>query len=147
MIIRVCEENLQSAAEIHAESWRASHASFCSVEFVMRHTVAHQRAYLEEEMQAGKRLYMLIKEMPVGIVSIQDSLIENLYVLPAEQRKGYGTELLLFALEQCRNVPRLWVLDNNAEAQKLYRRFGFRMTGKANQLAPGLSELEMAKEI
>ncbi len=77
---------------IHAESWRDSHSTFCSEAFVRQHTAARQRQYLEQEMQDGKLLYMLVKEIPVGIVSIKGNLIENLYVLPGAQRKGYGSE-------------------------------------------------------
>lgn len=143
MIVRVNEENLMLAAQIHAESWRDSHSTFCSEEFVKQHTAAHQKLYLEKEMQEGKQLYMLIKEIPVGIVSIKESLIENLYVLPTEQHKGYGTELLLFAMEKCSGPPCLWVLDNNEKAQSLYRKYGFRVTGKKNPLSEQLSELEM----
>lgn len=95
-----------------------------------QHTIDHQKVYLEKEMQNGKQLYMLVKEIPVGIVSIKDSLIENLYVLPTAQHKGYGTRLLLFAIRKCKEKPHLWVLDNNEKAQSLYRKYGFRVTRK-----------------
>lgn len=143
MIVRVNEENLTSAAKIHAESWQDSHSAFCSEAFIKQHTAAHQKVYLEKEMRDGKQLYMLIKEFPVGIVSIKGNLIENLYVLPAEQHKGYGTELLLFAVKKCNEKPCLWVLDNNEKAQSLYRKYGFHMTGKRHPLSDQLSELEM----
>ncbi len=143
MIVRVNEENLLSAAQIHAESWQDSHRAFCSEEFVKQHTAAHQKSFLEQELREGKQLYMLVKEIPVGIVSVQDRMIEHLYVLPSQQNKGYGTQLLLFAMEKCNGRPCLWVLDNNKRAQALYARYGFHMTGKANAITPQLSELEM----
>ena len=143
MIVRVNKENLLSAAKIHAKSWQDSHRAFCNEAFIKQHTAAHQRSYLVKEIQDGKQLYMLIKELPVGIISIKDDLIENLYVLPTEQRKGYGTELLLFAIKKCKGKPRLWVLDNNKNAQALYRKHGFHMTGKTHPLSEQLSELEM----
>ena len=143
MMVRVNEENLLSAAEVHAESWQDSHMAFCSESFVRQHTAARQKTYLEQEIRDGKQLYMLVKAAPVGIVSIKGSLIENLYVLPAEQRKGYGSELLLFATKQCKGKPRLWVLDRNEKAQAFYRKHGFHMTGKKHPLSEQLSELEM----
>ena len=146
MIVQVNAENIRSAAEIHAESWRASHAAFCSAEFVQQHTVQRQKAYLEKELQSGKWLYMLIREIPVGIVSVKDSLIENLSVLPNQQRRGCGTELLLFAIKQCAGRPHLWVLSNNEKAQSLYGKHGFRMTGNIHPLSAGLAEWEMALE-
>ena len=44
---------------------------------------------------------MLVEEMPIGIVSVTDSLIEDLYILPDKQNMGYGTKLLQFAVSQC----------------------------------------------
>lgn len=143
MIVKVCEENLPSAAEIHSRAWQESHASFCSEEFIKLHSVAHQEAYLRQEIRDGKQLYMLIREIPVGIVSVRDSLIENLYVLPEQQNRGCGTELLLFAIARCGGNPRLWILDNNVRAQALYERHGFRLTGNKSPITEQLYELEM----
>ena len=115
MIIKVNKENLQIAAEINAESWQNSHSTLYSESFIKRHNTARQKVYLKNSMKDGKRLYMLVKEIPVGIVSIKDNLIEDLYILPTEQHKGYGTDLLLFAIEECRGtlsddrVPQLLV--------------------------------------
>ena len=144
MIVKVNDENLQTAAEIHAESWQNSYRMLYSESFVKRHTATRQKAYLEKAIQSGKQLYMLVKESPVGIISIKDGLIEDLYVLPAEQHKGYGTELLLFAIKKCNGNPYLWVLDNNEKALSLYRKCGFHMTGKKHSFSDLLTELEMA---
>ena len=143
MIVSVTEENLLSAARIQAESWQESHRSFCSEAFVKAHTPQGQKALFQQEMQGGMALYMLVKEYPVGVVSVKEDLIENLYVLPAEQNKGCGTELLLFAMAQCRGTPRLWILDNNDRARQFYQKHGFRLTGNAHSLSEQLSELEM----
>jgi len=86
--VEVTEQNIADAGRIHSESWKESHRGFCSVEFVDKHTSVAQAEYLRREMNAGKRVYMLIDEYPVGIVSVHGSLIENLYVLPSEQREG-----------------------------------------------------------
>lgn len=146
MIVTVNEASLAVAARIHALSWQGSHRAFCSEEFVRRHTVEHQQACLRAEMQAGKRVYLLVRHAPVGVVSVGDSLIENLYVLPAEQNKGCGTELLRFAVSQCAGLPRLYVLDNNLRAQALYVRYGFRLSGRSNPITETLSELEMVRQ-
>ena len=143
MIVSVTEENLLSAAQIQAESWQESHRSFCSDAFVKSHTPQRQKALFQQEMRGGMTLYMLVKEYSVGVVSVKEDLIENLYILPAEQNKGYGTELLQFAMAQCRGTPRLWILDNNHRALAFYRRHGFRLTGKRSPLSEQLSELEM----
>ena len=146
-IIEVTEDDLPRAGRIHSESWKESHRSFCTAEFVERHSVEAQTEYLRREMAAGKRVWMLIDESPVGIVSVQGSLIENLYILPEFQGKGYGTILLHFAMAQCEDRPTLWILDNNEGAYRLYARNGFRKTGRTEKLTDRLYELEMEYEV
>jgi len=143
MIVEVNADNIASAAKIHSESWKESHKSFCGIGFIEQHTVDHQVKYLRSEMEAGKKIYMLVETKPLGIVSIHGDLIENLYILPDEQRNGYGTKLLLFAMRQCSGTPVLWILENNREAYSLYFKHGFRKTGKKNRLSESLSEIEM----
>lgn len=81
----------------------------------------------------------------VGIVSVKNSPIEILYILPEEQRKGYGTELLLFAVEQCKGAPALWILDHNEKAYRFYVKNGFALSGKRKETAPGTFEMEMLR--
>lgn len=90
---------------------------------------------------------MLVDRAPVGIVSLKENLIENLYILPREQGKGYGTELLLFAIGRCPGEPTLWILDNNEKAFRFYTKHGFEKTGKVNDITGSLSELEMKKRL
>lgn len=143
MIVKVDENNIYDAAVIHSESWKDSHKGFCNTEFIEQHTVEHQKQYLEQEIHSGKDLYMLVEDTPVGIVSIQGSLIENLYIRPNEQRKGYGTTLLKYAINKCIGEPTLWILENNQRAYNLYTKYGFCKTGKMKKLSESLSELEM----
>ena len=142
--VEVTEQNIADAGRIHSESWIESHGYFCSAEFVQKHTPAAQEEYLRREMKAGKSIYMLIDEYPVGIVSVHGSLIENLYVLPSEQRKGYGSQLLDYAIRHCSGTPCLWILNNNEGAYRLYSKNGFKKTGNSKQLKDHLYEMELA---
>ena len=144
-IVPVTEQMLPLAGRIHSESWQESHRSFCTEEFLQRHSAGAQTEYLRREVAQGKRLYLLLAPEPVGIVTVWGSLIENLYILPRYQRQGYGTRLLLFAIAQCDGEPVLWILDNNEGARRLYHRYGFRETGKRNALNERLSEIEMKR--
>lgn len=114
------------------------------MEFVEKHTPAAQTDFLRREMNAGKHVYMLIDEYPVGIVSVHGSMIENLYVLPSEQRKGYGTQLLHYAIRHCEGSPCLWILNNNVGAYRLYSKNGFKVTGNRKQLNDTLYEMELS---
>ena len=141
----VTESNIHKAAYIHAESWKDSHKSFVSAEGLAKRTVERQTEYLRGQIADGKKVYMLTDDIPVGIVSIKDNLIENLYVLPERYRKGYGTKLLNFAIENCDGAPILTVLNNNS-AIEMYRKFGFKETGRITPLNEKLWEIEMKLE-
>lgn len=147
MIITVNEDNILKAAEIHSISWKKSHESMCTKEFIEQHSIQNQKIYLCDQINLGKSLYILIEEIPVGIVSVYENLIENLYILPNEQHKGYGTQLLNFAIQQCKGIPTLWILDNNYIAYSLYSKYGFRKTGVYHKLSDTLSEIEMKRTI
>lgn len=141
-IIAVNQSNLMDAAQVHAASWRESHREICSPEFVAAHTDQRQAAYLQGELEQGKRLFLLIDDGPVGVVSVLEDRIENLYVHPDRWNKGYGTALLRFAEEQCK-TPRLWVLNTNKQARRFYERRGYVLTGREKVLSQTLKELEM----
>ena len=144
-ITEVDEANIADAGRIHSESWKESHSSFCSAEFVEKHTPSVQAEYLLREMNTGKIIYILIDNYPVGIVSVYGNLIENLYVLPSEQRKGYGSQLLDYAIRHCSGTPCLWILNNNEGAYRLYSMYGFQETGRRKQLNDQLYEIEMER--
>lgn len=145
IITPVTENNIHQAAHIHAESWKESHKSFVSAEAIAKRTVERQTEYLRQQIKDGKKVYMLTDDIPVGIVSIKDSLIENLYVLPERFRKGYGSKLLNFAISKCTDDPMLTVLNNNS-AIEMYRKFGFKETGVLIPLNENLWEIEMKLE-
>lgn len=139
----ITKKNLDTAAEIHAISWRESHKAFCSEEFVKAHTTERQMQYIEQEIERGKQFYMLVDAKAKGIVSVDHNVIENLYVLPSEQRKGYGTKLLHYAEQKCHGTPTLWILSNNDVAKHLYIKHGYSFTGNMKPLKNELQELEM----
>ncbi len=144
MIVTVDQSNLSEAAVIHSVSWQESHRAFCSPEFIALHTPQHQEEYLRQKMDQGSKVFMLIEDKPIGVVSVTGSLIEDLYILPDYQHQGFGTRLLRFAMEQCDGVPTLWILENNKGAEKLYRREGFRETGRRNAITDVLDEIEFS---
>ena len=142
MIVAVNKTNLFQAAIIHSVSWKESHSSFCAPDFVEMHTPERQQGYIQNKMNCGSKFYMLIEDEPIGIVSVKDDLIEDLYILPQKQRMGCGTKLLQFAIEQCIDNPTLWILENNSNAKRLYHKMGFQETGRKNAITDGLDEIE-----
>ena len=147
MIIAVDNKNISEAAYVHSISWQESHRSFCSPDFIEMHSPQRQEEYLLHKIADGSRLYMLVEERPVGIVSVTGNVIEDLYILPDQQNRGYGTKLLRYAIGQCTDVPTLWLLENNKDAERLYRRIGFTPTGRRNSITSELDEIEFAFEL
>lgn len=143
MVMQSDRIGMMHAAIVHSESWKASHRNVCSAEFLATHTPERQRDYLESQIEKGAQLYMLFNEKPVGIVTICGNLIENLYVLPSEQNKGFGTQLLAFAIEKCAGSPTLWVLSTNDRAKRFYERHGFQSTGNVVHHTDCLYEKEL----
>ena len=131
------------AGRVHAEAWQESHRSFCSEAFVALHTAQRQAQYLSDKLAHGAQLYLLkLDGRAVGVVSVTGSLIEDLYILPDCQNRGLGTALLRYAVRRCEGKPTRWILDNNAGAERLYRREGFVPTGRRNNITDGLDEVE-----
>ena len=137
------EAELRQAAAVHSVSWQESHRSFCPPDFVAAHTPERQYRYLAEKAASGSRIFLLLREEnPVGVVTVTDSVIADLYVLPEERDQGYGTRLLRYAMGQCEGSPTLWILENNTGAERLYRRNGFRPTGRILEHPGGFGERE-----
>lgn len=145
MIISVDKTNLLQAATIHSISWKEAHRTFCAPDFIEARTPERQWDYLGSKMDSGTKVYMLVEEKPIGIVSVTNSLIEDFYVLPEMQNMGYGTKLLQYAIDQCTDTPTLWILENNTNAERLYRRMGFMRTGRRNSITSGLDEVELTR--
>ena len=143
-ITPACTGDLETAGQIHAEAWRDSHRAFCTPEFVALHTPERQSRYLADKVARGSRLYLLRADgEAVGVVTVTESLIEDLYILPGWQNRGLGTALLRYAVGQCDGAPTLWILENNAGAERLYRREGFAPTGRRKAITDKLDEVEL----
>ena len=127
MIVEVNETNIIDAAKIYMESWKESHKDICSSEFIEKHDFKYMIDFLKEKIDIGYDIFIdYINEKPVGIVGINltDEEICLLYIFPNEQGKGFGTELLEFAVKRCKN-PYITVLDTNKKAIAFYLKKGF----------------------
>jgi GNAT superfamily N-acetyltransferase len=59
-----------------------------------------------------------------GIIAFRDGWIDQLYVLPAAQRRGIGTGLLDVAKSKFARLQ-LWTFQRNAQARRFYEARGF----------------------
>ena len=98
-------------------------------------------ALLDEEVKA----YFVGTAMPVaevwvaevddavsGVLVLNGSWIEQLYVDPDWTNQGLGTALIERAKVECPEVLDLWTFKSNRRAQRFYERHGFRAVGGTN---------------
>ena len=67
----------------------------------------------------------------VGMMALDGEWVEQLYVSPEHQRRGYGRRLLEQAMAD-RGRLTLWTFESNVEAQRFYEAHGFVRLGVAS---------------
>lgn len=135
-ILLVDQDTFQTALSVYTDSWRASHKNICTQQFLKDRDY---EGYLRKKLG---QLYLITDAVPVGVFSMEENVLGDLYIHPAYQRKGYGTRAIRFALRKFPQL-RLTVLSNNITAIRLYEKMGFRFTGQDVPLRNGLFEREM----
>lgn len=127
MITKVSEKNIADAAKVYKDSWKESHKDICSAEFIEKHNFEYMLNYIKGKIESNYDIFIdYYNKKPVGIIGINpaDEEICLLYTLPEEQGKGFGTELLEYALSKCEK-PYITVLDTNTKAIEFYKKRGF----------------------
>ena len=96
-----------------------------------------------------------IAGIAVGITSpeIQHAELVSMWVRPDARGSGVGRRLIEAVLDWAQGAAfgevRLWVVDGNERAERVYSRLGFRRTGTVAPVREGepLIEFEMSKTI
>lgn len=65
----------------------------------------------------------------IAFMGLSDELIEMLFVHPAEQNKGYGKQLINYAIQE-KNIRKIDVNEQNTAAFLFYQRIGFEVIGR-----------------
>lgn len=86
---------------------------------------------LRESYLALVQLYGIYNEEEevVAFMGLSEEQIEMLFVHPDEQHKGYGTQLVCFALTE-KQVRKVDVNEQNEAAYQFYRNMGFCVEGR-----------------
>lgn len=90
----------------------------------------------QPEMLRG--LYVYDDGFVKGLVHIEGTRIDQLYVDSFFAGQGIGGRLMRFAVEQ-HGCDHLWVLEKNEDAMRFYRRHGFKLAGE-RRLEEGTTE-------
>ncbi|MBR0829457.1 GNAT family N-acetyltransferase [Bradyrhizobium manausense] len=89
------------------------------------HTPDEDRWFYRERVFATCRVWGHFDDGVLsGIIAFRDGWIDQLYVLPAAQGCGVGTELLNVAKRACQRLE-LWTFQRNVRARRFYEANGF----------------------
>ena len=105
--------------------------------------------YIKDKMDNNATMFSMLEKGTnkfIGNIEFFNRVFEEaewgIVITTSMQNKGYGTLLLEYAVRQCTGTPTLWILENNKGAERLYRRIGFRKTGRVHAVTDGLDEIE-----
>ncbi|MBO2465681.1 GNAT family N-acetyltransferase [Actinomadura violacea] len=135
---------------VRLESLADSPEAFCS-------TLAREEAFAPDVWQgrlAARNTFLAeTGDGPGGIVTVlaaEDGTGElvGMWVAPAARGRGVGDLLVRAALdwtaERGLTELRLWVVEGNRHAERLYARHGFARTGVTQPGRPGAGQVQMA---
>jgi GNAT superfamily N-acetyltransferase len=96
------------------------------------HTLDEDRWFYREHVFATCRVWGRFDgDLLSGIIAFRDGWVEQLYVLPAVQGRGTGTELLEVAKQASERLE-LWTFQRNALARRFYEARGFTLIEQTN---------------
>jgi len=139
-------------AELHAGSWRRHYRGAYSDAYLDGDIAADRLAVWSQRLAAPAATATIIAEHDdrlVGFIHVRfdddpvwGSLVDNLHVVPDRHRSGIGAQLLTrgakgIGQRAADNRMYLWVLEQNAPAQRFYRACGARCVETAMVSPPG----------
>jgi ribosomal protein S18 acetylase RimI-like enzyme len=151
---RLTDDQWSELREMRLSALSESPQMFLSTEKRER---AYERAKWEEEFKRGDWYFGTIGDQVIGLIGVtreqdmppDECYIEYMWVSPEFRRKGMGRHMLGALLDDLRvsgkRKVRLWVLDGNDTAVRLYERIGFVSTGEQQDIEerPGRTEARM----
>ena len=90
------------------------------------------------DMSKIKNIWVYDDEFVKGLLRIESSAIEELYIDTFFQGLGIGSQLIEYAIHEF-NADRLWVLEKNHPAIEFYQKHGFVLTSN-RKLETGTTE-------
>ena len=139
------EAQWSAAAKLFVEGRRTVCAEDWTPEYLAALTEESFLAQLKAEKTEGWVCYLhTTKDVPDAMVSVNHKTgeIEHLFVTASSRGRGIGRKVLDFARRKLEehDRPTLTVLGKNTRAIALYRRMGWRVTGKAMIFDPKTDE-------
>lgn len=158
MDIRVAvPSDYKAIAELHAASWRCAYRGALSDEYLAGDIVADRMALWQSRLHRPEANQSVIVayggDVLLGFACVYlaadpswGSLLDNIHVGQAAQRKGIGSLLLHTVASHCAAAQphaglHLWVLQKNISAQQFYFSHGAENAGTDRWNAPGGTQI------
>ena len=124
-IITAAPSDLETVFDIAQSTIRAIYPHYYpagAVDFFLAH---HSRENISADIEAGRVSLAVSDGKAVGTVTVIGDSINRLFVLPDEQGKGFGGELLRFAEAEIAGSDGTARLDSSLPAKQIYLRKGY----------------------
>lgn len=109
--------------------WEASVRS--THHFLTEENIRFYKPLVREQYFPVVELYIIRNEEGriAAFMGLSEELIEMLFVHPDEQGKGYGKQLMEYALHQ-KQIYKVDVNEQNEQAYRFYQHLGFQVIGR-----------------
>lgn len=102
------------------------------------HTPDEDRRFVREVLIGERETWIAVEgEHVLGLLTLRDDFIDQLYVASMAQRSGLGTRFIQLAKQQRPEGLQLWAFASNLPAQAFYTKHGFveteRTDGSGNE--------------
>lgn len=88
------------------------------------HTPQEDRCFFENHVYASCEIWGAVDAEIVGFIAFREGWVDQLYVLPAHQKRGVGASLLGVAKAAWPKLQ-LWTFQRNLAARGFYEKHGF----------------------
>ncbi|TFV45866.1 GNAT family N-acetyltransferase [Bradyrhizobium niftali] len=120
MLRQLALTNMGAAAQVHRIAFDQAMPRLVGL-----HTPEEDRWFYREHVFKTCRVWGRFDQDALsGLIAFRDGWVEQLYVLPAAQGRGVGTELLDVAKRACERLE-LWTFQCNERARRFYEARGF----------------------
>lgn len=150
-IIRATIEHVDMVGYVHSNAWKSTYQNIFSKEYLETDTINKRKEEFMDSLDNNNIQYYLVTENDnaIGIVKLvtKDNICEisSIYFLKKYRNKGYGTETINYLKKKYHNYRIvLWVLKNNLNARRFYKKNQFVETGETRVIYRG-KEYEQIK--
>lgn len=99
--------------------------------FLTEEDIQLYKPVVREEYFFAVELFIILNEEGriAAFMGLSEELVEMLFVHPDEQGKGYGKQLMEYALRE-KHINKVDVNEQNEQAYQFYRHLGFNVTSR-----------------